>query len=142
MKKRHILLKVSFVLLLIVAIFHTYFILIGGPPFPSTPDFIKMQELMRSVEFDTGGNVNRTMQNIMDGFNIVVSIFLFTLPLLNWTMLYEIRNNSAAVRKLTIINLAAIGAFSLTSFMLLAIGGTVIGGLICLLLVISLIKSI
>ena len=138
MKGKLLLLKISFALLLLVGGLHTFFILIGGPQFPDTTEFVRMQELMRTVSFDTGGNVQRTMQNILDGFNIIVSIFLISLPSLSWMMLVENRENESAIRKLTWVNLVAVFAFFITSLMLLAIGGTVVAGLICLLLVISL----
>jgi hypothetical protein len=138
MQRKHLLLKISFVMLLLLAGLHTFFILIGGPSFPNTPEFNQMRKLMAEVRFDTGGNTVRSMQNIMDGFNIIVSIFLITLPLLSWAMLGEIRDNKRAVKKLALVNLLAAIAFFLTSLTLLAIGGTVVSGLVCLLLITSL----
>lgn len=141
MKQKLLLLKISFALLLLLAGLHTFFILIGGPEFPNTAEFARMQELMRTVSFDTGGNVQRTMQDIMDGFNIIVSIFLISLPGLSWMMLVETRENERAIRKLTWVNLVAVFAFFITSLILLAIGGTIVAGLICLLLVGSLLMK-
>lgn len=141
MNKRFTLLRVAFVLILLIACLHTFFILIGGPPLPKTPEYLQMQERMRSIQVDSGAGIMRTTQNFMDGFNIIVSIFLFSLPILSWAMLSEIKNNKRVVAKLTAINLIAVLAFFLTSLSLLAIGGTVVSGLVCLLLVVSLITS-
>lgn len=138
MKRKATLLKISFVIMLFIAALHTFFIIIGGPPLPTTPDFLQMLELMKGIQVDSGGGIKRTTQNFMDGFNIIVSIFLITLPLLGWTMLKEIKDNERAVRKLTTITLLAEFAFFLTSFTLLAIGGTVLSGAACVLLLISL----
>lgn len=137
MERKLILLKIGFVIMLLIATFHTFFV-IAGVPFPTTPDFLKMQEFMRALQVNSGGGIMRTTQNFMDGFNIIVSIFLVTLPLLSWTMLTEIKDNEPAIRKLTIITLLAEFAFFLTSLTLLAIGGTVLSGITCVLLVISL----
>jgi len=138
MKKKRLLLKISFVLLLIVASLHTFFILIGGPTLPQTDDLMKMRELMKTVQIDSGGGIMRTMQNFMDGFNIIVSIFLISLPVLSWVVMNEVPDNGRTLRLLTIINLVTIFAFFLTSYSLLAVGGTIISGLICMLLVASL----
>lgn len=138
MKRKLLLLKISFILILIVAAIHTTFILLGGPNFPSTNEFAKMFMLMRTLEFDTGGNIYRSMQDIMDGFNIIVSIFLISFPALSLVILSEIKDNRKAVNKLTIVSLFTLLAFFLTSLMLLAVGGTVIALLVCLLLLISL----
>lgn len=133
-----LLLKISFWLTLLMASFHTFFILIGGPPMPTTPDFLNMHQLMHSVPIDSGAGIMRTMQNFMDGFNIIVSIFLISLPSLALMLLPEIKGNKAALVKLTSVYLTAMVAFFITSFCLLAIGGTIISGLISLLLLISL----
>ncbi len=138
MSRKILLLKISYILLLIVAAIHTVFILIGGPEFPSTTEFTEMFELMKTLEFDTGGNTVRTMQNIMDGFNIIVSIFLISFPTLSLVLLGEIKENKSAVAKLTIASFFTVFAFFLTSLTLLAIGGTVISAIICLLLLTSL----
>jgi hypothetical protein len=138
MKRKTTLLKISFVIMLLIAALHTFFVIIGGPPLPTTHDFLKMQELMRSIQVDSGGGIMRTTQNFMDGFNIIVSIFLISLPLLGWTMLKEIKDNEKAVRKLTVVTLLSELAFFLTSLTLLAIGGTVLSGITCVLLLISL----
>jgi len=122
----------------LIAGLHTFFVIIGGPPLPTTPDFLKMQELMRSIQVDSGGGIMRTTQNFMDGFNIIVSIFLISLPLLGWTVLTEIKDNEKAIRKLTVVTLLSELAFFLTSLTLLAIGGTVLSGIACVLLLISL----
>jgi hypothetical protein len=124
--------------MLLIAALHTFFVIIGGPPLPTTPDFLKMQELMKSIQVDSGGGIMRTTQNFMDGFNIIVSIFLITLPLLGWIMLTEVKENERVVRKLTTVTLLAEFAFFLTSLTLLAIGGTVLSGIACVLLLISL----
>lgn len=137
MKRKTTLLKVSFVIMLLIAALHTFFV-IAGIPLPTTSDFLKMQELMKGIQVDSGGGIMRTTQNFMDGFNIIVSIFLITLPLLGWTMLTEIKENERAIRKLTTVTLLAEFAFFLTSLTLLAIGGTVLSGIACVLLIISL----
>lgn len=77
-------------------------------------------------------------QDFMDGFNIIVSIFLITLPLLGWTMLKEIKDNRRAVQKMTLVMIVSVAAFFLTSLTLLAIGGTVISGITSVLLLASL----
>lgn len=138
MKRKILLLKISFVIMFLIAILHTFFVIIGGPPLPTTPDFLKMQELMKGIQVDSGGGIMRTTQDFMDGFNIIVSIFLISLPLLGWTILSEIRDNERAVRKMTTVTLLAEFAFFLTSLSLLAIGGTVLAGVTCVLLLISL----
>ena len=120
-------------------LFHTFFLITGGPAFPTTTEFVQMQTSMATIHFDTGGGVMRTMQNILDGFNVIVSIFLFTLPILSWLMLAEIGTNPRALRKLLVVNLLAIVPFFFTSSTLLAVGGTMISGIICLLLVASLV---
>lgn len=138
MRRKRLFLKISFVLLLLLAALHTSFIILGGPIMPTSADFLAMLKLMNSVQIDSGGGIMRTMQDFMDGFNIVVSIFLFCLPILSWTMLGELRDNSRALNKLTVVNLLAVGIFFLISLSLLFIGGTVLSGLVCLLLLVSL----
>ncbi len=135
--RKYILPKVAFTLLLVMACFHTYFVITGGPAFPTTTEFIEMQTAMATIPFDTGGGVMRTMQNILDGFNIIVSIFLFGLPILSWLMLSEVGTNIRALRKLLIADIVAMAAFFFTSWSLLAAGGTIISGMVCLLLLIS-----
>lgn len=138
MKRKASLLKISFVIMLLIAALHTFFVIIGGPSLPTSPKFLQMQELMKDIQVDSGVGIMRSTQNFMDGFNIIVSIFLFTLPLLGWTMLKEIKDNDRAVRKLTTIMLLAEFAFFLTSFTLLAFGGTVLSAATCALLFLSL----
>ena len=139
MKSRIKLIKGSFVVMFLIAALHTFFVIIGGPPLPTTPEFLKMKELMNTILVDSGGGIMRTTQNFMDGFNIIVSIFLISMPLLGWTLLMEVKENARAVRKLTLLILCAEFAFFLTSFTLLAIGGTVMAGLACVLLFASLV---
>src|ERR1700730_14349014 len=101
MKQKRLLLKISFTLLLLLAGLHTFFILIGGPAFPNTPEFAQMRALMKNIKFDTGVHIQRSMQDIMDGFNIIVAIFLISLPALSWIMLGEIKENRKNITKLT-----------------------------------------
>lgn len=138
MKRKATLLKSSFVVMFLIAALHTFFVIIGGPPLPTTPDFLQMQDYMQSIQVDAGGGIMRTTQNFMDGFNIIVSIFLITLPLLGWIMLSSLTENERAVRKLTVVTLLAEFSFFLTSYTLLAIGGTVLSGIACILLLLSL----
>lgn len=138
MKQKILILKISFTILLLVAALHTFFVIIGGPTLPTTTDFLKMQEFMKTIQVDAGGGIKRTTQNFMDGFNIIVSIFLITLPLLSWAMLAEIMDNERAIRRLTIVTLLAVLAFFTTSLILLAPGGTILSGLVFVLLIISL----
>lgn len=137
MKRKIFLLKLSFVIMFLIAILHTFFVIIGGPPLPTTPEFLKMQELMKGIQVDSGGGIMRSTQNFMDGFNVIVSIFLISLPLLGWTMLTEIKDNERAVRKMTTVILLAEFSFFLTSLTLLAIGGTVLSGIACVMLLFS-----
>lgn len=139
MKQKRLLLKIGFVLILCMAALHTVFIIIGGPEFPKTTDFENMFALMANLKFDTGGGIERSMQDILDGFNRIVSIFLITLPLLSWIMLNELKESPKGVRNLTIVNLLAVVAFFVTSYTYLAIGGTVIAAIVSLLFIVSLI---
>jgi hypothetical protein len=138
MSRRTLLLKISFVVMLLIAALHTFFVVIGGPPLPATPEFLKMQELMRSIQVDSGAGIMHTTQDFMDGFNIIVSIFLITLPVLGWSLLTEVKDNEGAVRKLTVVILLAEFSFFLTSLTLLAIGGTILSGIASALLLGSL----
>ena len=138
MKRKTTLLKISFVIMFLIAGLHTFFVIIGGPPLPTTPDFLKMEEFMNTIRVDSGGGIMRTTQNFMDGFNIIVSIFLISLPLLGWTMMTELKENGRALSKLTVVILLSELAFFATSLTLLAIGGTVLSGVACLVLLISL----
>lgn len=138
MTAKTVFLKASFVLMTFLAALHTFFIIIGGPPLPTTPEFLEMQESMRSILIDSGGGIMHSTQDFMDGFNIIVSIFLITLPLLGWTMLKEIKDNRRAVQKMTLVMIVSVAAFFLTSLTLLAIGGTVISGITSVLLLASL----
>ncbi len=138
MKSRIKLIKASFVVMFLIAGLHTFFVIIGGPPLPETPEFRKMRELMKSILVDSGGGVMRSTQNFMDGFNIIISIFLITLPLLAWITLSAIKENAVALRRMTIVVLFSESAFFITSLTLLAIGGTLLSGIACVLLLISL----
>ncbi|MEX1238835.1 MAG: hypothetical protein WEB30_03930 [Cyclobacteriaceae bacterium] len=69
MKGKTTLLKINFVIMLLIATLHTFFVITGGPPLPTTADFLKMQELMKSIQVASGGSIMRTTQNFMDGFN-------------------------------------------------------------------------
>lgn len=140
MKTKKLLFKTSIILTLIIAAFHTFFILIGGPEFPDTEEFKTMQHLMRTIQIDAGG-VTRTMQNFIDGFNIVASIFLFTLPLLSLFLLPEIAENRQAINKLIILYLTAMAIFCFNSFLLLALGGTILSGIISITLILSLVSK-
>lgn len=141
MKRKTLLLKFGFTITFIIAGLHTFFVIIGGPELPTTPDFLKMQELMNSIQVDSGGGLMRTTQNFMDGFNIIVSIFLFSMPLLGWTILSAIEENDLAVTKLTMVTLFSEFAFFLTSLTLLAMGGTILSGIACLFFLISLLLN-
>lgn len=141
MKQKILLLKMGLAMMFLIAGFHTFFVITGGPPLPTTPEFLKMQHAMRSIQVDTGGGIMRTTQNFLDGFNIIVSIYLISLPLLGWVLLKEIRENQSAVRKLTIVILLSQMAFGSTSWALLAIGGTILSFIGCICLMLSLVIS-
>jgi len=137
MKNKLLLLKISFTMLLLIAAFHTFFIIIGGPSLPTTPEFVQMREWMQSLQVDAGAGIMRTTQDFMNGFNIIASIFLFSLPLLGLLLIPELKHRSKGLNKLAIISLLSVLAFSITSFLLLAIGGSVLSALVCCLLALS-----
>ncbi len=93
---------------------------------------------MRTVKIDAGGGIRSNTQNLMDGFNIIVSIFLFSIPVLTLSILAENRNN---LNRLVAIDLLAYSGFFVTSFKLLAIGRTIFSAVVCVLLIVSLINN-